>query len=113
MAAKDNLNNYQFRYLSDEALGERFHTVLAFVNHPEKNEINYGRLEWDASTGKILNVHVKPEYRRRGIATGMYNYAQGLDVIKPAHSSWRTDAGDAWAKSVGGEIPPRDPLSPQ
>jgi hypothetical protein len=47
-----------------------------------------------------------------GMATEMWNHANRVadaakgNVPHPEHSSSRTDAGDAWAKSVGGYIPP-------
>lgn len=55
---------------------------------------------------KIRNVYVQEDFRRKGVATGMWNYAnqQGL---KPVHSEDRTDAGDAWAKTVSNRLPKR------
>jgi len=69
-----------------------------------------GTLSWDPS-GEIKNIQVKPENRRQGIATKMLRMAEfetarrGTPPIQ--HSSRRTDDGDAWAKSVGGKLPPR------
>lgn len=59
-----------------------------------------------ADHGEIWGVEVAQHYRRKGIATAMYKEAKRRNIpIK--HSSVRTDAGDAWAKKVGGEVPPK------
>ena len=75
--------------------------VTVNAHHPNKGHV--GKME----LGKYRNVKdimVDPEHRRRGIATGMWNYAkeQGLN---PEHSDSRTKAGDAWAASTGEHIP--------
>lgn len=61
--------------------------------------------------GMIASIDVEPKYQRRGVATGMWNYANasGLEP-SPAHSITRTPAGkggggDSWAKKVGGWRP--------
>ena len=78
---------------------------------PEGREI--GRLRWWTVGGAVSDVAVSPNFRRRGVATGMWNEAYRLnaqdpDIVSPSHSSSRTDEGDAWARSVGGELPERD-----
>ena len=87
--------------------GEHFeegHRVRAAVG----NRI-IGNLMWDHEG--VGDVYVNPEYRRRGIATEMWNVANreatSRGIIKPKHSGLRTDEGDAWARSVGGHLPPR------
>ena len=56
--------------------------------------------------GTIWGVEVAEKHQKKGLATAMYHHAQRQGIpIK--HSEWRTDAGDAWAKKVGGTIPKR------
>lgn len=69
-----------------------------------------GRLVWNSR--HIGNVEVKPEFQRQGIATGMIEHARLLAELnhripQPKHSDDRTEAGDAWARSVGGRLPRR------
>lgn len=66
-----------------------------------------GKLIWSAKTKEIRNIEVDSDHRRQGVATAMWNYANDLDVPKPKHSSDRTEAGDAWARSVSRRLPPR------
>ena len=87
--------------------GSPHHTVFA-------GELGNTRasLSWHHKTGEILDINVDPDIRREGVATAMYKHAQGLGVVKPRHSSDRTDAGDAWAKSTGNRVPPRKQRGP-
>jgi GNAT superfamily N-acetyltransferase len=88
--------------------------------HPVTGE-PVGSMNWD-DNGTVGHVSVKPEHRRQGIATQLWNEGQRVAGMPPAtcttpgcgqthiipaprHSSSRTPDGDAWAKSVGGEIP--------
>ncbi|WP_425592352.1 hypothetical protein, partial [Dermacoccus nishinomiyaensis] len=51
-----------------------------------------------------MGVH--PDHRRKGLATEMWQHALSAGVpIK--HSPRRSDSGDAWARSVGGDLPDR------
>jgi ribosomal protein S18 acetylase RimI-like enzyme len=68
------------------------------------------RMVWD-SEGKMGNVHVDSNLRRKGIATKMWQFAQSLSQQDPTiapirHSDVRTKAGDSWARKVGGDLPP-------
>ena len=76
--------------------------------HPEHGVIGHMLLHpfLGGSTRKVRNISVDPEHQRNGVATGMWNYAisQGL---KPSHSADRTDAGDAWARTVSSRLPKR------
>lgn len=63
--------------------------------------------------GKVQAVETHPKYRRQGLATKLWgiaqeNTAQGAPA--PVHSPTRTRAGEAWAKKVGGDVPPRGRL---
>jgi ribosomal protein S18 acetylase RimI-like enzyme len=68
---------------------------LAVINEPGSPE-----------HGTIWGLEVGEKHQRKGIATAMLHHAQrqGLPV---KHSDWRTDAGDKWAKAVGGHLPKR------
>ena len=67
-------------------------------------------IDWEPS-GELYYIKVPAEYRRQGIATRLWEAAKeharkfGLPI--PTHSQYRTDEGDAWAKSLGDELPPR------
>ena len=101
-----------FRYEKDS---EGDHNVIA--EHPNESE-PIGHLTWagrdyeeGAKFGHIMDVHVAPEYQRKGVATGMYRYAKSLTepyLPKIMHAESRTTAGDAWAKSVGDYYPPTE-----
>jgi len=61
-----------------------------------------GYLAWRKTGGEIADVSVDEPYRRRGIATGMFNHAKSLrGVAKIKHSPAQTRVGNAWAKAVG------------
>ena len=79
----------------------------AHIVEASKDGNPIGKLVWSAKTREIRNIEVSDQYRRQGVATGMWNYAQSLDSPKPRHSSDRTDAGDAWARSVSSRLPKR------
>lgn len=71
-----------------------------------------GELKWSAKTGEIHNIAVDWDARRMGVATGMWQEAHRLagetrGVRAPRHSAERTDAGEAWARSLGGRLPER------
>lgn len=104
-----NLNDVQFNYVKTA----RHHVVQAQHGGEVVGEMHWHHTEVKSEPltqrplpGVIADIGVDNEQRGRGIATGMWNYAHGLDVEpKPAHSPSRTKEGDAWAKSVGGKRP--------
>lgn len=70
-------------------------------------------MEWMNEDGQISHLDVKPEYRRRGLATKLFRQAQKLSekdnsIAAPQHSPMRSEDGDAWARAIGGFIPDRD-----
>lgn len=71
------------------------------ATHPDHGQIGFFIV---GSDGTIGNVYVDHAHTRKGVATGMYNYAKqlGLDI---KHSENRTPEGDAWAKSTGDVLP--------
>lgn len=68
--------------------------------------------------GKVSAVETHPDFRKQGLAKKLWGIAQeNTDQGAPApqHSAMRTKEGEAWAKKVGGEVPPRsgELLSPR
>lgn len=71
-----------------------------------------GSISWHHKTGEIKGVYTAKEHQRQGVASALLNQSQQLaagtrGVVAPRHSADRTDAGDAWARSVGGRLPAR------
>lgn len=71
-------------------------------------------MSWHHKTGEIRGVYTDKEHQRQGIASSLYAEGHRLasetrGVPAPRHSPQRTSSGDAWAKSVGGRLPKRDP----
>jgi GNAT superfamily N-acetyltransferase len=72
----------------------------------------FGSMLWHHKTGEIGNIDVLPEVQRQGVATAMLGHARQLagetrGVRPPRHSPERTDAGEAWARSLGERLPRR------
>lgn len=135
MAASEHLNQLQFvHHLARpgdlDTRNTRNHVVEAWPKNstlahihpadrkyggmaPEGEVANpIGNLDWHHKSGTIQQVHVEPGYRRKGIATEMFHQARTIakttkGVKPPKHSPDRTDAGNAWARSVGGRVPRR------
>ena len=66
--------------------------------------------------GEVSSVEVHPQHRRQGVATKMWSMVEGLSkqvpgIPAPKHSTARTASGDKFAKSIGGELPKRSPVS--
>jgi hypothetical protein len=68
-------------------------------------------MDWHKKSGKIDNINVIGRMQGLGVATSMYKKATKLSgdtgIKSPQHSTFRTDKGDAWARKVGGKVPPR------
>lgn len=96
MGSKDNLNGDQFV----DALQIHISPGYALAEHPEHGYV--GEMSYDNKTREIGNIEVKPNFRRHGIATALWNSSQPL-----SHSTIRTSQGTKWAKAVGGEVPRR------
>jgi ribosomal protein S18 acetylase RimI-like enzyme len=108
MSASDNLSGTQFKDYT-----------LKFKPAPEDDDManhriiaqhkgrRVGKMEWDTGTGDIQGIEVHPRHQRKGIATAMWNHAQEVSGNSVGHSTIRSDEGDKWAQSVGGDIPPR------
>lgn len=64
-----------------------------------------GAIRFHAKTGRVNGVFVYADAQRRGIASALWREAheRGYQLH---HSDERTAAGDAWARKVGGDVPP-------
>jgi len=96
---------YSYKTVPNSSGLETHHAVIA--HHSQDGEV--GHLQWHPE-GEIQDVHVDETHRRKGVATGMLRYAEGLGVAKPKHSELRSEEGDAWARAVGGHIPELEAL---
>ena len=56
--------------------------------------------------GEVRTVFTEDRYRCQGLATALWRLAERLGM-EPRHSDNRTDDGDAWARRLGGGVPPR------
>jgi len=66
------------------------------------------KIQWNHDTGEVIDLFVKSAYRREGWATRLFRFAQaGYDV---KHSKQRTRDGQAWALSLGEELPDWEPI---
>jgi ribosomal protein S18 acetylase RimI-like enzyme len=77
------------------------------------NESDVGIMQWGDQGGKITELYVGKDFRRQGVATGMMEHARRIakenpNVPEPQHNQFRSRAGDAWARKVGGDVPPLD-----
>jgi GNAT superfamily N-acetyltransferase len=118
----------------DFAAGHGGGTTINYLPHTDKNGNSMhafqmrdahdnllGHLNLDSS-GMIQQIETRPEFRRQGIATALYNHAVAASQTNPAiptprHSGSRTPSGNAWTKAVtkkSGEelVPQRTKVSP-
>lgn len=86
----------------------------AHVFTAHKNEEQIGKLQLQPG-GTIDYVEVDDKHQRQGVATGLHRFATnhadksgGEETPYPMHSTIRSDEGDAWAKKVGGNVPPNE-----
>lgn len=71
-----------------------------------KRDVNVGRIQWVTETGEIVHLYVPRDCRRQGIATRLYQAASKENLVR--HSHQRTDDGQAWALSLGDQLPTWD-----
>lgn len=96
-------------FLNEVELGE--YTINIFSKgskHDAENKI--GWIRWQSNDeGRIAHIEIAKEYRRRGLATFLYDYAKTISLEKgitpPRHHEVRTEAGEEWANSIGDEVP--------
>jgi hypothetical protein len=108
MPANDKISDLQFRYDNPElGTSGKYHRIQAFAG---PNQAHVGEMLWTSK--RISNILVGGQFQRRGVATSMWNEGHRLAsenarIPAPKHSSDRTNAGDAWARAVGGRVPRR------
>lgn len=113
MAPNPNISSIQFRDWGSH--------IDARIPDWGGEPLHVGSLGWETDYSdperprEVANVFVNKQFRRQGVASKMWDMAQQPhpdphDRRGPLrHSPDRTDAGDAWARSVGGEIPEQTP----
>lgn len=89
-------------YTLEHETPDSFSTLHAI--HAKHEGRTVGAMTWKAK--ELQNVTVDEEHRRRGVATAMWQMGQQARP-RPKHSGDRTDAGDSWARKVGGRLPRR------
>ena len=122
-----NLSEVQFRYFPPGKGMEAYHELRAIAPEAErkqdmvsptgrivsrggKGEV-VGTIKWDQRSGAVNWVRTHQDYRGLGVASTLWEKAHKLSadtgIKAPKHSKHRTELGESWAKSVGGEMPPR------
>lgn len=104
----------QWQFVHDAPEHHYEHTLIAYPQGvtPSQNPSNHiGYMSWVKGSGIVSDVMVKPNFRRQGVATALWNEANKIaqqtpTVPAPRHNSMRSRVGDQWARSVGGEVPP-------
>lgn len=91
----------QFEHLVFSHEQKPYDEVTVNANHPEYGHV--GKMEL-SKFHEVKDIIVAPEHRRKGVATGMWNYAK-QQGFNPEHSDSRTVDGDAWASSTGEHVP--------
>jgi GNAT superfamily N-acetyltransferase len=83
------------------------------AHHPEHGTV--GEIFWSPHDGELGGIEVHPDHQRKGLGQHMWDqahaHAKEQGFHQPTHSPVRTDAGDHWARAVGGHLPERDPDS--
>lgn len=100
-------NNADFHGLTITHQELPYDEMLVTASHPDHGEIAHMQLskEHGGLGGRVvIEVQTAVPFQRKGIATSMWKYAE-TNGLKPLHSSSRTEAGDNFAKSVGGYLP--------
>lgn len=94
-------NNADFHGVTFTHQPASYGETLVQAHHPDHGVIGHLLI---GAFHNVRNIMVNPEHQRKGVATGMWNYAkqQGLE---PEHSDIRTEEGTAWAKSTGDDVP--------
>jgi hypothetical protein len=81
-------------------------TAIAIGGGLGGKDVEVGLLNW-GSDMKVHHLGVHMDYQRRGVATSMWRLGLLQTGGRLQHSENRTDRGDAFARKVGGQLPPR------
>lgn len=99
-------NNADFEGVTFDHTADKYGARITAV-HPTQGTVGHMLLHpLISGKRKVRNVEVHTDFQRKGIATGMWNYAVSQN-LNPRHSADRTDAGDAWARTVSKRLPRR------
>ena len=103
MAAKDHLSPHQFKFVPSTDSNQGIHSIDAYHPNYLQGQHPVGTMIWEKGSGRITNISVDENHRRQGIATQMYQQAQGYGS-QPRHDveTSRTKLGKKWVKKVGG-----------
>lgn len=108
MAATRHLSPLQFEHEVNARGIHRLDAVdtqgnsMGYMTWHSKPDVDEGYTKY--LPNEIGNLQVDPEHQRKGVATALYH--EGLKRNPQlAHSPYRTDQGDAWARTVGGRLP--------
>ena len=86
--------------------------LLGFEARREDSGLLVGHLVLTPQPWTVLMVQTHPAYLRQGVASSLYRHASAL--LGGIEHGWRRSVhGDAWAKSVGGELPENSPCAMQ
>lgn len=118
MPKRKNTNRHKFQFqkantnLTDGGRRSRWSDHLHRIDaHNRDTGRSQGHLCWHPKTGELCDIFVEIRMRRKGIATTMWEAANKIakkdGIVAPKHSSARTENGDVWAKSIGGNLPAR------
>lgn len=87
------------RLTRDAYLEDGYHRVRVIELWQEQR---VGTISWDIESGEVVELIVHQDYRRQGIATKLWVLAKKSGAV---HSEWRTKEGQAWALSLGEQLP--------
>jgi len=106
---KEKGSQFDMIYFPPE-MGSPSHSIRVPLGENELGQSRSAMMSWNSKG--ITGIEVPPDHQRKGIASAMWAEGHRLaeterGIPAPKHSSDRTDAGDAWARSVGGRLPRR------
>lgn len=86
----------------EQVMDGKLHHMIARhpdAPHQEMWGNHVGRITWWSSDGEVSNLHVEPQYQRRGVATELWNRAK---AVQPdlKHSEEQTEEGASWARTT-------------
>jgi GNAT superfamily N-acetyltransferase len=101
VAASDHLSGAQF-YHFKRGKAPGYNAVVAADNSGHV----MGHMSWGPNDTRVQQLWVQPEQRHQGIATALWQHSQAVEPGLQHHTD-RTDAGEGWARSAGGDVPAR------